>query len=103
MDTTYLLPVAGVEVEGVDAALRTLARLYHRETVEVYYTPFNLLEMLGKLSRTGSYGRESVRPGLVSIRESFRVTHPTTAGYLEALELREGVQGSYRPAPLHDP
>lgn len=87
LDTTYLLPVVGVEVEDVNPVLRILARLYHQGAVEIYYTPFNLLEITGKLSRTG-YDRERVRLGLASIRESFRITHPTPAGYLKALELR---------------
>ncbi len=35
-----------------------------------------------------NYDRERVALGLKSIRETFRVTHPTVAGYMKALELR---------------
>ncbi|MEB2835858.1 MAG: PIN domain-containing protein [Desulfurococcales archaeon] len=87
LDTTYLLPIVGVDVEGVGEALRALERLYRLGRAEVYYTPFNLLEILGKLSRI-NYDPGRVRLGLASIREAFRVTHPTPAGYMKALELR---------------
>ncbi len=87
LDTTYLLPIVGVDVEGVGEALKALKRLYRLGRVEIYYTPFNILEILGKLSRIG-YDGERVRLGLASIREAFRVTHPTPAGYVKALELR---------------
>ncbi len=87
LDTTYLLPVVGVDIEGVERALIVLEKLYRMERAEIYYTPFNILEMLGKLSRI-SYDRKRLKLGLVSIRETFRVTHPTVVGYLKALELR---------------
>ncbi|ABM81172.1 PIN domain-containing protein [Hyperthermus butylicus] len=87
LDTTYLLPIVGIDVEGVEEALRVLERLYRLGRAEIYYTPFNILEIVGKLSKT-SYDRKRVRLGLASIRETFRVTHPTVTGYLRALELR---------------
>lgn len=89
LDTTYLLPIVGIEVEGIEEVLKVLERLYRLGRAEIYYTPFNMLEIVGKLSRT-NYDRRRVRLGLVSIRESFKVTHPTIAGYLRALELRRG-------------
>ncbi len=88
LDTTYLLPIVGVDVEGIEEALRVLEKLYRLGKAEIYYTPFNILEIIGKLSKT-SYDSRRVKLGLTSIRESFRVTHPTIAGYLKALELRK--------------
>ncbi len=87
LDTTYLLPVIGVEVEDVEKPLAILEKLYKSGKAEIYYTPFSILEILGKLSRI-SYDRERVVLGLKSIRETFRITHPTVAGYMKALELR---------------
>jgi len=87
LDTTYLLPVVGIEVEGVEKSLIILKNMYRSGKVEIYYTPFNILEIVGKLSRI-EYDRDRVRLGLRAIRETFRVTHPTIAGYIRALELR---------------
>ena len=87
LDTTYLLPIVGVDVEGVEEVL-VLLRKFHREgKVEYYYTPFNLLEILGKLGRI-KYDEERVALGLVSIGETFKLIHPTIEGYLKALKLR---------------
>ncbi len=87
LDTTYLLPIVGVHVEGVEAALEMLGRLYRAGRLEAYYTPFNLLEIAGKLSRI-KVNVERVRQGLKAIRESFHITHPTVSGYLRALMLK---------------
>jgi len=87
LDSTYLLPILGVEIEGVDRVLVILKKLREQVKAEYYYTPFSLLEILGKLSKM-SYDRERVARGLVSIEESFRVVYPTTDGYLKALELK---------------
>ena len=87
LDTTYLLPIVGVDVEGVRETLEALEKLYRLGRVEIYYTPFNMLELVGKLSRI-NYDKRRVELGLKSIREAFRVTQPTSAGYLRALELR---------------
>ncbi len=87
LDTTYLLPIVGVWVEGVEEALLVLEKLYRSKRLEAFYTPFNLLEMIAKLSKMEVDARR-VKLGLRSIRESFRVTHPTPSGYLLALQLR---------------
>ncbi|BES82412.1 PIN domain-containing protein [Pyrodictium abyssi] len=87
LDTTYLLPVVGVDVEGVEEALTVLEKLYRLGRAEIYYTQFNVFEIMGKLSRI-DYDRRRVMLGLKSIREAFRATQPTAAGYLKALELR---------------
>ena len=87
LDTTYLLPIVGIDVENVETPLTILRNLYGLGEVVIYYTPFNILEILGKLSRI-SYKAERVKLGLRSIRESFKMIHPTIMGYMKALELR---------------
>ena len=87
LDTTYLLPIVGIDVEGIEKPLRVLSELHRLGNIEIFYTPFNILEILGKLSRM-NFDRKRVELGLKSIREAFRVTHPTIRGYLKALELR---------------
>ncbi len=87
LDTTYLLPIIGIEVEGAEKPLTILEGLYRSGRAEIYYTPFNILEIVGKLSKM-DYDKERVELGLRSIRETLRVTYPTTRGYMKALELR---------------
>ncbi len=87
LDSTYLLPIVGVEVEGTGKALATLRRLWRSRVLEVYYTPFNILEILGKVSKT-RYDPNIVRAGLTIVKEEFKLTHPTVEGYMKALELR---------------
>ncbi len=87
LDSTYLLPIVGVEVEGIEKALKTLKKLRNAGVATYYYTPFNLLEILGKLAKT-RYPRDRVAAGLLSIEEQLNLTHPTPNGYLKALKLR---------------
>ncbi len=87
LDTTYLLPIIGVEVEEIRNTLTVLKTLFDRNIIEVYYTPFNIMEVIGKISRI-SYDEERVKLGLRSIREAFKLTYPTMKGYLKALKLR---------------
>ncbi len=88
LDTTYLLPIVGIDVEGIEKVLNALSKLHRLGRVEIFYTPFNILEILGKLSRI-NFDRERVELGLKSIREAFTITYPTAKGYLKALELRK--------------
>jgi len=87
LDTTYLLPIVGVDVEGVEKILTILEELYRSKAVEVYYTPFNLLEIIGKISKL-EYDEERVRAGLIAIKSRFKLATPTARGYVEALKLR---------------
>ncbi|MEM2122405.1 MAG: PIN domain-containing protein [Candidatus Bathyarchaeia archaeon] len=87
LDSTYLLPIIGVEVEGVEKALKTLKRLREEGKAEYYYTPFNILEILGKLSKV-KYSRERVSMGLHAITEEFKFVYQTAEGCLKALNLR---------------
>ncbi len=79
LDSTYLLPILGIEVEGTDKALVTLRRLWSSRMLEVYYTPFNILEVLGKVSKT-RYDPDIVYAGLTIVKDEFKLTHPTVRG-----------------------
>ena len=87
LDSTYLLPILGVEVEGIGKALETLRKLRRLGMLEVYYTPFNIIEVLGKISRA-RYDRDIVLTGLTLIEEEFKLTYPTAEGYVKVLELK---------------
>jgi len=87
LDTTYLLPIVGVDVVGVEQALRVLKKLRDRGVAEYYYTQYNILEILGKLGRI-RYDVERVTIGLLAIEEGFKQVEPSLKGWLKALELR---------------
>ena len=87
LDSTYLLPVIGIEVEDIEETLLTLKRLCEEDKAEYYYTPFNIFEILGKLSRI-RYDYDRVAAGLHAIEEEFKLTCQTVEGCLKALELR---------------
>ena len=88
LDSTYILPILGVEVEGLNDVLKSLAKLSKGGKAVFYYTPFNILEILGKIVKT-EFDRETVAKGLSIISEEFIQTFPTVNGYLKALELRK--------------
>jgi len=88
LDTTYLLPIVGINVSGVEETLSILEKLYRSKSVEIFYTQFSILEIIGKLSRL-DYDRRRVEIGLKAIRSRFKMISPTTRGYIEALELRK--------------
>jgi len=89
LDSTYILPMLGVEVEGVEDALTTMGRLRREERARFYYTTFNILESLGKIARL-EYDHRVVAAGLSLIEGEFEQAQPSVAGYLKALELRRG-------------
>ncbi len=88
LDSTYILPIVGVEVEGTEKVLLLLKKLRRKKKAEFYYTQFNILEILGKITKT-KYDPKIVAAGLSSIQEEFNLTHPTTEGYIKALNLRK--------------
>ncbi|PLC68742.1 hypothetical protein B7L70_01960 [Vulcanisaeta sp. EB80] len=52
LDTSFLLPIVGVKVEGdVDDLLKRLWVKFRNREVEIYYTELNLLEISWILSR----------------------------------------------------
>ncbi|OYT38460.1 MAG: PIN domain nuclease [Desulfurococcales archaeon ex4484_58] len=87
LDSTYLFPIIGVRVEGIEKALLVLRELRRRGLLEIYYTPFNILEIIGKISRI-KYDYNIVSKGLTLIEEEFILIAPTTKGYLKALILK---------------
>ncbi len=87
LDSTYLLPIIGIDVVGLEETLTILKELYDKGLAEYYYTPFNLIEVLGKIAKT-RYDENRVRQGLTAIVERFNLVFPTIEGYLKALKLR---------------
>lgn len=87
LDSTYLLPIVGIAVKDVEEVLKVLERLYRADAVELYYTHFNIFEIIGKLSRT-RYDLETVKIGLQSIVENFQQANPTYQSYAKALQLK---------------
>ena len=87
LDTTYLLPIMGIQVKGIDDALRALSRVKRRFRAEFYYTQYNIVEILGKLSRL-DYDENIVAQGLRIINNEFVMTEPTVDGYIKALRLK---------------
>ncbi len=88
LDSTYILPIVGVEVEGIEEALVVLKKLRRKRRAEFYYTPFNILEVLGKIARV-EYDRDVVATGLSIIEEEFKQAYPTVEGYVKALNLKK--------------
>ncbi len=89
LDTTYLLPILGVEVKGTRETIQRLKILYEKGDVELYFSPFSVLEAMGKISKN-SYDEARLESGLISLFESdvFKGVLPTRKGYMEALKLR---------------
>ncbi|MCD6095929.1 MAG: PIN domain nuclease [Thermoprotei archaeon] len=87
LDSTYILPILGVEVEGIDEVLVVLRRLRRKKRARFYYTEFNILEILGKIAKV-RYNRDIVATGLSLIQEEFELVHPTVEGYIKALNLK---------------
>ncbi|MEM3406941.1 MAG: PIN domain-containing protein [Nitrososphaerota archaeon] len=87
LDSTYLLPIIGIDVENINEVLLLLKKLYDENKAEYYYTSFNLLEILGKLSRV-KYDKKRVAAGLLSIEEEFTILNLTTEGYMKVLDLK---------------
>ncbi len=87
LDSTYLLPIVGVDVEGVGDVMLILKKLRDEGVAEYYYTQYNVLEILGKLGRI-NFDMERVTAGLLAIKEEFKQVNPSVKGWLKALELR---------------
>ena len=87
LDSTYILPIVGIEVEGIEEALVALKKLRREKRARFYYTEFNILEILGKIVKL-EYDLNVVATGLSSIREEFELAYPTVEGYIKALDLR---------------
>jgi len=86
LDTTYLLPILGVDVPGVKEVLEVLDKLYEQGKAVLFYSPFSLLEAIGRIARM-PHDIDRVRDGLSAIIESgvFRIALPSLDGYVGAL------------------
>ena len=81
VDTSFLLPTLGVDVEE---EVYDAIRLFRR--VEVFYLEVSLLEALWKLARLGvDPGRIAL--GVDAIRRTYRLLTPGPEAFSEALEL----------------
>lgn len=88
LDSTYILPIVGVEVEGINKALTVLRELRRRKEAKFYYTQFNIIEILSKVAKT-NYDHNIVVKGLSLMEEEFELAYPTVDGYIKALELKK--------------
>ncbi|MCS7104246.1 MAG: PIN domain-containing protein [Thermofilaceae archaeon] len=86
-DTTYILPILGVRVKEVETTIEKLGKLWRNGKVKLYYSPFSLLEALGKIAKL-NYDTATLLLGLKIIEEEFEKATPTPEGYLKALELK---------------
>ncbi len=86
LDTTYILPSLGVEVNVERAVFERLRELLRERKIECFYTPFNILEALWKIAKT-SYDRETLLTGLESIEKWFELVTPGAEDYAKAIEL----------------
>ena len=55
LDISFLLPIVGIRVKGVEKLLEGLWTMYRRGEVEVYYTELNLLEWWAILFLINTY------------------------------------------------
>ena len=61
--------------------------LYRSGAVKIYYTCFNILEVIGKISKT-QYSMKIVEMGINSIMESLQQAYPKPQSYMRALRLK---------------
>ena len=86
LDTTYILPIVGIDVEDIKKVIVLLKKLRDKGVAEFYYTQFNILEIIGKLGRI-DFDKDRVDLGLISIKEEFIEVKPSLKAWLKALEL----------------
>ncbi|MEM0277927.1 MAG: PIN domain-containing protein [Pyrobaculum sp.] len=83
VDTSFLLPTLGVEVEEECMEVIPLFR-----KAEVWYLEVALLEAMWKILKlVGREKLERVRLGLEAIRASYRVAEPPPEAYTKAVEI----------------
>ena len=87
LDSTYLLPIFGVAVKGVERVLEVLESLHRSRAIKIYYTCFNILEIISKISKM-QYSVRMVEMGINSIMESFQQAYPKPQSYMKALRLK---------------
>ena len=83
VDTSFLLPALGVEVEEECMEVILLFR-----KAEVWYLEAALLEAMWKILKlVGGEKLDRVRRGLEAIRASYRVAEPPPEAYIKAVEI----------------
>ena len=63
LDSTYLLPVFGIEVEGLTISdYRVLKRMVRKGVLALYYSPISWVELVGKIAKEmGAAGKKASR------------------------------------------
>ncbi|ABM80588.1 hypothetical protein Hbut_0734 [Hyperthermus butylicus DSM 5456] len=87
LDTSYILPTLGVDVEGVKPVLERLKLLRSRGRVELYYSDFSLLEALAKAVKLG-VPEHVVEQGITAIAAGYARADPDIRAWLLAARLR---------------
>ena len=87
LDSTYLLPIFGVAVKGIERVLEVLESLHRSRAIKIYYTCFNILEIISKISKM-QYSVRMVEMGINSVMESFQQAYPKPQSYMKALRLK---------------
>ena len=83
VDTSFLLPALGVEVE--DEVLEAI-KLFRK--IDVLYLELGLVEALWKVIRVVPSSKlDRVRVGVEAIRNSYRIVEPPVNAYIEAIEI----------------
>ena len=88
LDSTYILPILGIEVEDIEEALIILRKLSRNRETTFYYTEYNIIEILGKISKV-DYDSNTVDRGLSLVQDEFKLIYPAIEGYIKALELKK--------------
>jgi PIN domain nuclease of toxin-antitoxin system len=90
LDTSYLLPILGIEIKGIQEAFEKIEKNYEKEKEKLYFTRISLFEALGKISKI-AFDEKRVQQGLQAILESeiiIEVITPVEA-YLSAMKLKK--------------
>jgi len=83
VDTTFLLPALGVEVEEEAEEVIPLFR-----KIDVYYLEVGILEAIWKILKIiGLENFERVRIGLEAIRKTYILAYPPAEAYISAVEI----------------
>ncbi len=83
LDTTFLLPALGIEVEEEAMKVIPLFR-----SLEVYYLEVALLEAMWKITKIVDKRKyQRVKVGIEAIRNTYELIEPPPTAYIEALEI----------------
>ncbi|GBF09927.1 hypothetical protein apy_16520 [Aeropyrum pernix] len=96
VDTSFLLPALGVEIEGEAMKVIPLFR-----KLEVYYLEVALLEAVWRILKiVGRERLERVRIGIEAIRKTYHIAEPPPKAYIGAIEIYDKGHRDYIDA-LH--